>query len=264
MGTMGMRAMRNIVIFAGLAGLLAVALVGCAGTTTTTGGEPQAKSLTSTLQSGSEAMPRTISVNGIGKASAPPDVVEIQLGVETMKTDASLAISENTERMTAVMDVLKGMNVEDKDVQTVNYSMWVEEVYDKEGQPTGEMRYHVVNEVRIKLRDLTKTGELLQKALEAGANKVSGISFSVADPVALQREARDQAIVNARAKADQLAAGLGAHVGPLRQVSEYGGVVVPLEAPMVMEKGVGGGAVPVSGGEFSITVEIQVVFDIAD
>mgnify|MGYP001102305855 CR=1 FL=1 len=259
---MGMRAIRNIVIFAGLAGLLAVALVGCAGTITT-GGEPQAKSLTSTLQSGSEAMPRTISVNGNGKASAPPDVAEIQLGVETIKTDASLAISENTERMTAVMGVLKGLNVEDKDVQTVNYSMWVEEVYDKEGQPTGEMRYHVVNEVRIRLRDLTKTGELLQKALEAGANKVSGISFSVADPVALQREARDQAIADARAKAEQLATGLGAHLGPLHQASEYGGMVVSYEAPM-MEKGVGGGAVPVSGGEFSITVEIQVVFDIAD
>jgi len=260
---MSTRTMRNIVIFAGLAGLLAVALVGCARTTTTTGSEPQAKSLASTLQSGSEAMPRTISVSGNGKASAPPDVAEIQLGVETIKTDASLAVSESTERMTAVMGVLKEMNVEDKDVQTVNYSMWVEEVYDKEGQPTGEMRYHVVNEVSIKLRDLTKTGEVLQKALEAGANKVSSISFSVADPVALQREARDQAIADARAKAEQLAAGLGAHLGSLHQASEYGGVVVPVAAPM-MGKGVGGGAVPVSGGEFSITVEIQVVFDIAE
>jgi len=276
---MGMTTTRKILIFAALAGLVAAALVGCGKATTVgggpqtepstsalqSGGGPQTKALTSALQAVSEPMPRTISVNGIGMASAPPDVAEVQLGVETIKTDASVAISENTERMTAVMDVIKGMNVEDKDVQTVNYSMWIEEVYDKEGQPTGEIRYHVVNQVRIKLRDLTKTGELLQAALEAGANNVGGISFSVADPAALQREARDQAIANARAKAEQLAAGLGAHVGPLRQVSEFGGVVVPSEVRTV-EKAVvvGGGPVPVSGGEFSITVEIQVVFDIAD
>ena len=274
---MGMTTTRKILILAALAGLVAAALVGCGKATTVgggpqtepstsalqSGGEPQTKALTSALQAVSEPMPRTISVNGIGMASAPPDVAEVQLGVETIKTDASLAISENTERMTAVMGVIKGMNVEDKDVQTVNYSMWIEEVYDQEGKPTGEIRYHVVNQVRIKLRDLAKTGELLQAALEAGANNVGGISFSVADPVALQREARDQAIANAQAKAEQLAAGLGAHVGPLRQVSEFGGVVVPLVAPMA-EKGVGGAAVPVSGGEFSITVEIQVVFDIVD
>jgi hypothetical protein len=144
--------------------------------------------------------------------------------------------------------------------------MWIEQVVDREGQPTGESRYHVVNQVRVRLRDLTKTGELLQKALEAGANNVGGVSFSVADPKALQQEARDQAIADAQAKASQLAAGLGAQLGRLRQVSEYGGVIapsVPVEAYAEGLRG-GGGPVPVSGGEFSVTVEIQVVFDIAE
>jgi uncharacterized protein YggE len=86
------------------------------------------------------------------------------------------------------------------------------------------------------MRDLSKTGELLQEALEAGANNVGGISFSVADPKALQQKARDQAIADAQAKAEQLAAGLGAQLGPLRQVSEYGGIVVP-SAPVASERG---------------------------
>jgi uncharacterized protein YggE len=51
------------------------------------------------------------------------------------------------------------------------YGMWIEQVVDREGQPTGESRYHVVNQVRVRLRDLIKTGEFLQKVLsEAGAN----------------------------------------------------------------------------------------------
>jgi uncharacterized protein YggE len=254
---------RNKLILVVLAGLLlAIGLTGCAELPTNTGDGSQRTALTSALESGGESMPRTISTNGIGTASAPPDVALIQLGVETIHTDAAQAISDNTERMTAVMDVLKAMEVEDKDIQTVSYSMWIEQVVDREGQPTGESRYHVVNQVRVRLRDLSKTGEFLQKALEAGANNVGGVSFSVADPTALQGEARDRAIADARAKAQQLATGLGAQLGPIRQASEYGGVVAP-SAP-VEAYGGGGGPVPVSGGEFSVTVEIQVVYDIAE
>jgi len=257
---------RNKLILVALAGLLAIALTGCSGLPTWAGGGPQPTTLTSALQSGGEQMPRTVSVNGVGMASAPPDVAFIQLGAETIHTDAAQAISDNTERMTAVMDVLKAMEIEDKDIQTVSYSMWIEQVYDREGQPTGETRHHVVNQVRVRLRDLSKTGELLQKALEAGANNVGGVSFSVADPKALQQKARDQAIADARSKAEQLATGLGAQLGAIRQASEYGGVIVPSAPVETFGGGVGGGGgpVPVSGGEFSVTVEIQVVFDIAE
>jgi uncharacterized protein YggE len=142
--------------------------------------------------------------------------------------------------------------------------MWIEQVVDRESRPTGESRYHVVNQVRVRLRDLSKTGKLLQKALEAAANNTGGISFSVDDPTALQGEARDRAIADARAKAQQLATGLGAQLGRLRQVSEYGGVIAPSEPIFAEEVRGGGGLVPVSGGEFSVTVEIQVVFDIAE
>ncbi len=255
---------RNALAVAVLAGLVTITLAGC-GEAVTAGTEaPAVLSEAATLQSGGEPAPRTISVSGIGVASAAPDVVEIQLGVETVNSDASLAIGENTQRMTAVMDVLKEMGIEDKDIQTVKYSMWIEEVRDRQGQPTGETRYHVVNHVRVRLRDLARTGELLQKALEAGANNVGGITFSVADPVALQRAARDQAIADARAKAEQLATGLGAQLGPVRQVSEFGGVVRP-QPFEVMERAMAAEApVPVAAGEFSVTVQIQVVFDIVE
>jgi hypothetical protein len=255
---------RNALAFAVLAGLVAITLTGC-GEAVTAGTEaPAALPRAAALQSGGEPAPRTVSVSGIGTASAPPDVVEIRLGVETVNPDAGLAIRENTQRMTAVMDVLKEMGVEEKDIQTVKYSMWIEEVRDRQGQPTGETRYHVVNHIRVRLRDLDKTGELLQKALEAGANNVGGITFSVADPVALQREARDQAIADARAKAEQLATGLGAQLGPVRQVSEFGAIVRP-QPKAVMERALAAEApVPVAAGEFSVTVQIQVVFDIVE
>ena len=253
---------RKRILFIALIGLLVASLAGCAGEASA-GGGPQPVASTSALGANTETTPRTVSVNGLGMASARPDVADIQLGVETIDADAGLAVNENTERMTAVMDAIKAMGVEDKDVQTVQYSMWIEQQYDKQGEPTGENRYHVVNQVRIRVRELDKVGQLLQKALEVGANTVNGVSFSVADPTALQEKARQLAIANAKTKADQLAAGLGAKLGALRQVSEFGGLVAPV-APVWQEGIGGGGPVPMSGGEFSVTVEIQVIFDLAE
>jgi uncharacterized protein YggE len=90
-------------------------------------------------------------------------------------------------------------------------------------QPTGENRCHVIHQVRVRVRDLTATGALLQKALEAGANNFGGISFGVDDIAALQSEARDIASADAKAKAEQPATSMGVKLGAPRQVSELGG-----------------------------------------
>jgi uncharacterized protein YggE len=255
---------RNRIIFMALVGLLVIGLVSC-GREATAGGGPQPAVSTSLLQGEAESLPRTISINGSGIASARPDVASVQLGVETVNTDPSLAVNQNTERMTAVMDALTALGVEDKDVMTIQYSMWIEQPYDDKGQPSGEPRYHVVNQVSVKLHDPTKIGEVLDKTLAAGANMVNSISFSVADPTELKRQAREAATADAKAKAEQLAAGLGAELGSLHQASEYSSGPVPfVEAPMEGYGIGGGGPVPVSGGEFSVKVEVQVVFDIAE
>ncbi|MCO6453179.1 MAG: SIMPL domain-containing protein [Caldilineales bacterium] len=211
-----------------------------------------------------ESIPKTISVSGAGVVSAPPDVAYLDLGVEIIDTDPAKAVADNTEKMAAVMDALTGQGIEAKDIATTNYSVWMEQVVDKDGVPTGETRYHVVNSVRATLSDLSKSGEVLQAALAAGANTVGGISFGISDPATLQTQARDLAIANAQAKAEQLAAGFGATLGPIRQVSEYAtGIPLMKEAYASTVDGRGGGGpVPISTGEFSVQVELQAVYDI--
>jgi uncharacterized protein YggE len=103
------------------------------------------------------------------------------LGVETINNDAAVAISDNAKSMNAVMDAIKALEIEDKDIQTANYNMWVEQVYDRDGMLTDQIRYHVNNQVNIRIRDLSKTGKLLEDALKAGANTVNGITFGVDD-----------------------------------------------------------------------------------
>jgi len=213
--------------------------------------------------------PRVINVSGVGKATAAPDVAHITLGVEARNEDAAAAVADATERMQAVMGVLEARGIPESDVQTVVYRMYLEQV-PPEGRPTpGQSsdqqvveRYVVTNQVRLAVRDLDAVGEILQEVLTAGANSVADIAFAVEDTSALRREARDAAIADARAKADQLADGLGATVGVVHSVSEYGGAQ-PL--PTVRDVyGLGGGGVPIAAGELAVSVEIQVSFLIAE
>lgn len=257
---------RQLAITVGMSVLLVMTLIGCSGFTAAGGGNGNQSSPAALLQSGAasngDGTAYTISVNGSGLASAQPDVMDVQLGVETIDPDAGQAISQNTSKMNAVMSALKELGVADKDIQTANYSMWIEQIYDQNGQPTGEQRYHVTNLVNVRLRDLTRAGELLQKATTAGANNIGGISFSVADPSALQREARDQAVADAKAKAEQLATALGVKVGRVRQISEYTSSVYPQPVARAADAMGGGGQVAVAGGSYNVVIDVSVVFDI--
>lgn len=212
-------------------------------------------------QSSGESFPRTISVNGSGMAGAAPDVAYITLGVETINPDPALVVDESTTKMEAVLTALKDLGIAEADIQTVNYSLWIEQVVDRNGVPTGESRYHLVHQVRVKVADLAKTGQVLQAALKAGANTVAGVEFTVADPTALQQQAREKAMASARAKAEQLAAGFGVKLGAVRSINEFTGAP---PVPVAFSEGVGGGGVPVQGGTLNVTVEVQVTFDIAD
>ncbi len=241
--------------------VLAALLVGGCSAAKALPGPAVASAQTAQEEGNSDSTPRLLSVNGSGTATGTPDVVYVELGVDLKLPSASEVVDESTTRMNKVMEALAAQGVEEKDVQTVAYNMWVEEVYDKEGNPTGERVYHLVHRVQVTVRDLKKVGTVLEKALEAGANTVGGIQFGVEDPTALQEEAREKAIANAKAKAQQLAKGLGVTLGDPQSISEFG-YVAPIPVVKGMEMvGVGGGGagpVPVSPGQLSVTVEVSV------
>ena len=203
----------------------------------------------------------TISVTGSGQAAAKPDIVDIQLGVEISNADATTAVDQNTTKMNAVMDVLHNLGIDDADIQTANYNMWVKMLNDSNGQPTGEQRFHVSNQVSVRLRDLSKTGALLQQAIDAGATNVSGITFGVADQADLASTALDKALTDAQQKAEHIAGDMNVQLGKVQTVIENGAANPPLpnavESPMLSAA-----AVPVSEGQFSVTAQVQVIYEI--
>ncbi|MBM3189401.1 MAG: DUF541 domain-containing protein [Chloroflexi bacterium] len=252
------RTLRNVSL-----GAVLVALLSCSMPVGAGGGGGLTQASVGDMVAPAEAPCATgIVVTGDGAASAQPDLAVINLAVEAISPQVEEAIQENLERMTRVMAALEELALDKNDLQTVNYSVWVENVYDTEGRPTGETRYHAVNELRVRLHEPDRAGEVLGKVLRAGANRINGVSFGVADAAALQDQARAAAIADARKRAEQLATGLGASVGALRYVSEgYGSIPGPW-----MAAGIGGGggeSVPLSAGEFSVSIQVVAIFEVA-
>ena len=206
--------------------------------------------------------PRNITVSGSGKVYLTPDIATISIGVHNEDESAARAVNGNNAQAQKVTEVLLEMSVEEDDIQTSNFNIYLEQRYDEDGNQAGTI-YIVDNTVFVTVRDLNILGEIMGTVVEAGANSIFGIQFDVEDKTRALSEARKAAVEDARKKAEELALAAGVTLGEVQAINEYGGVPVP-----VFEgKGGGGFAatsdqVPVSLGQLSLTVEVSVVYHI--
>ncbi|MCX6045263.1 MAG: SIMPL domain-containing protein [Chloroflexi bacterium] len=217
-------------------------------------------------QDATTSTPRTITVVGEGKVSIKPDMALATIGVEVIKPTVKEASAENKATIAAVLEALKAQGIAEKDIQTSGFSIYAER-YNQDGA-SEQIRYHVSNNVSVVIRNLDKVGDTLDAAIEAGANNIYGVNFSVSDPTKLESETRAKAIDNAKAKAADLAKLTGVTVGDVVSVSEVvggngGGVYQSNFAKSDMAMG-GGGATPVNPGELELSMQLQVVYSIAE
>ncbi len=200
---------------------------------------------------------------GMATVSAEPEIVQVTFGVDLRGEDPAAMVNEAAQKINRAIAAAREVGVDEKDIQTTGYNVWVETVYDPQtGQPAGQVVYHVSHFVTATLRDLSKTGNLLAAVIEAGANSISGVGFTVENPDALVKEARQKALENARAQAEQMAQALGISLGKPVLVVEGGGYPVATVARL---EDIGGGGVEppsISPGAVSVTVSVQVVYEI--
>ena len=203
-----------------------------------------------------------IRVSGTGQASGEPDLADVTVGADTVASDPATAIDENTARMTRVLRVLRDQfGIAERDLQTVGFNIRIEEVRDR-GVPTGERRFHVSNRVRVRVRDVGSTGLVLQQVLAAGANTVGSVVLRVDDQTALERLARERAVDDLKAKAEQIAARLDVQLARVLEVSETG-IVVPSPVLQVGAATLEAAQpVPIATGEFTVVQRLQGVFEI--
>lgn len=233
--------------------LIAALLSGCAGAALAQTTTPVAENVP----------PRTLNVSGSGKAYLTPDIAYINIGVRTEGAEASKVVAENSANSQKVIDALKELGVEVKDIQTTNFSIFPNQKFDMEGKPTGEITYVVENTVYVTVRNLENIGKLLDAAVTSGANQIYGIQFDVADKTAALSEARKGAVENAKTVAQELAEAAGVSLGEIQTINiSSGGTPIPFYDNRGGMLAAEAASVPVSAGQMILTVDVNIVFSI--
>jgi uncharacterized protein YggE len=210
-----------------------------------------------------EAAVDSVSVTGIGKTAVTPDRASFSAGVQTLAASVQAALQDNNARVTAIVAALRKLGLADKDIRTSQVSIYPQQDHQPGKQPriTG---YQVSNTVSVVLDKPAEAGRFLQAAVDAGANTVSGLSFSVSEPARHRDQALQAAYADARAKAETLAKASGRGVGRALWISEGTDVSQPPRpfAYARAEKGLMQASVPVEPGEEELTFSVSVTFEL--
>ena len=205
------------------------------------------------------APPPAISVTGEATVQVAPDQAQIDGGVANDAKTAREASDANNAAMGKVLLALKGAGIDEKDFQTSRLSLQPQYAPNRSG-PSPIVGYRAANRVTIRVRDVAKVAGTIDVLVGAGANDIGGINFMVSQASKLLDEAREQAISDARRKAQIYARAAGVTLGEPIAISEEGGA----PTPMFRRKMAGGMAAPapVAQGEETLSVTVSVTWAI--
>lgn len=205
---------------------------------------------------------RTITVVGEGRITAQPDIAQITIGVEAFSPEVQSAAQEVETTMTKLIETLTAQGVAEKDIQTSNYSVYTDQFGGRE-LGGSEVNYRFNNNVTVTVRDLDNVETILAAVIEAGANNIYGVNFSVEDPAELRKQARAEAVKVAQDKAAELATLNDVTIGDVVSVSEVvdSAGAFRNSAALSNVETVGGGG-PINPGELVLKVQLQISYAI--
>lgn len=203
-----------------------------------------------------DMLPRLITVTGEGEVAVVPDLAIIGAGVTTTGKTAREASESNAKMMTAVMAALKAAGIAEQDVQTARLSL--HPVRDNKSNELRISGFQASNQVTVKLRDVAKTAEAIDRLVAAGANDIGGIQFVVSSPSKPLDDARVAAIADARRKAEVYAKAANVLLGAAVSITEEGSA---LPGPVMM-RAAKDAATPVSPGEQMQRVSVSVSYEL--
>ncbi len=203
-----------------------------------------------------------LNISANAEAKRVPDVATLSAGVVTQAVDGNSAMRQNAEQMTRVLAAIKAAGIAERDVQTSGVNLNPQYRYADNEAPT-ITGYQASNTVSLKVRDIAKLGKVLDALVAQGANQINGPQFEIDQPEPVYDEARLAALKKAQTRAETYAKSLGLRVRRIVSISESGGG--NFRPVMMMAKSAGMAAdasTPVSPGESSVSVNLDVVFDL--
>ena len=210
----------------------------------------------------SNSQQQGIWVSGEGKVTITPDIAILSLGIEAQAVTVAEAQSQAAEAMDRVINALTDNGVAEKDIQTQYFSISQVTSWDKD---TGEeivTGYRVTNMATVKVREIDETGAIIDAVAAAGGDltRINSIDFSVDDPSPYYDEAREAAVADARAKAEQLAELANVKLGEPTYISEWASS--PISSREIYYGGAAPAPTPISPGELELTLSVQVAYAI--
>ena len=242
----------------GLVAMVSVPLIAAFSVTTAT---PAA---IARAESHSSTASRSVTVVGEGTVSIEPDIATASIDVEVIRPTVKEASAAAQEVMAQVQAALLAQDIEDIDIQTQHFSIFAEHFGSGGLLNEDEVRYRVSNTVLITIRELASIGDVLDAAIEAGANNIYGVNFRLADPAVVESEARAQAVADAQSKAEELAKLTGVDVGVVLGISELigsGGGFIGGNFSQMAVTGLEG-AGPISPGDLNLTMQLQITYEL--
>ncbi len=219
-----------------------------------------------------------IAVNGTGEVLAVPDTASFSFSVNEDGKTVKEAQDKATKKINSILDAIKSMGIDDKDVKTTSYYSNPKYEYNQVACtnlycPPGKqilVGYEVSQSISVKVRNTDKAGEALTKVGELGASNISGLDFVVDDLEKVKAEAREKAVADAKAKAKVLSKTLGVKLDTVVNFYENGDGAYPImyrESAMDAKGGIGAvmsaQATPsVPTGENKIVSNVTITYEI--
>lgn len=202
---------------------------------------------------------RTVTVSATGSAQTAPDMAGISSGVQSEAVTAREAMNLNSTAMARLVDGLKKLGIEPRDIQTTSINVHPRYTNPRDGKPPTINGYVASNSVRVVVRDLKRMGELLDQMITLGANQMGGIAFEASKAETLRDEARKAAMENARRRAELYATAAGASLGEVVTISENVAMSGPRPVQMQARAAMAD-AVPVEAGEMRLDATVHVTW----
>lgn len=228
--------------------------------------------------------PHEISVSGTGKAYIKPDIALVSFGVTSQAAKSQDAVNQNNTKMNAIIAVIKGLGVQDKDIQTTLYNLSPVYGYERQGSAPVSVKsgsvsspvyypvpanqvitgYSLEQQVSVKIRNFDNINAIVDKATSSGATNVGQLSFTVDNPEMAQSEARALAITAAKQKMEAIAKESGISIGKLVNVSEgYGVYPQPMYASAVAkDSGAGSVAPQIQTGQQEVDSSVTLTYQV--
>src|SRR5262245_31726139 len=213
-----------------------------------------------------DARPRvpSITVNGEATISAEPDQAQIDIGVVTQARSAPAASKENAQRLSRVLAEVKKLLGKSDEVKTSGYALTPNYRYPQGGKPE-IVGYTASNTVRIKTNNLDLVGKLIDGSMQAGANNINRLVFTLKDEQAAQLEALRQASAKAKVKAEAIAASLGLKIVKIASITEGERTVQPIyRQAMAARAEVAQAPTPVEPGTVEVRSTVSLTAEVSE